>query len=392
MNTNCQPCNTTPTVPVSSPPTCPTTACDEYVSTDCIVSSISGGCASEFYQYDPSTGGLVTDTNGNPLSQNPVVPLGYQFDAQDSMTSILSAMSAIQNCMFNPNYIAGMLQVIQANPTHPVAQIFCNLACNCSCDSTCPLSVVETIAMDPTYVTDTGFQIAFTGVKDYLYLIEISDSNAITPTVYHYSYTIPPVTATPTGTVIFNTNQLLDSNNNPVPILPSGHSFEITITSMLGIASCTSSSFTGYTIESSTCDCHGTVVLSLSNESTTIGMIDLSIVATSPVIIPNGYLPQYYNIELIDLTNNVTIFGPADFDPTSFLNPPPANKVTISFGGTSGNGVLAGGDYQINVIPVCISDPYSRCIGDTFTLTTTVDAPTSCVAPDITNISISVTP
>jgi hypothetical protein len=379
---NCEQCNTVPSVPVTPPPTCPTPACDEYVSSDCVSSTVDGNCTSEFYQFDAQTGALNLDVNGNPISQDPPIPLGISFNQNDSLTTILQAMTAAQNCMFNPNYIAGMLQTIQANPQHPVSQIFCNMVCSCSCDTGCKAEVVETVTFPTADITTTGFKMLFTALGGYTYLIEVTDTNAPTPTVYHYQFSPIPAGGS-SAVVTFDTTSLLNQAGQTVLSLPSGHTFEVVITSIYNGESCPSDSFTTATLQSNACTCIADAKVVLALEAAAVGNINLVITLSNSQV----YLPQAYAIEVFDPNNNSIFGGPVDFDPTLYLDPPPANRVLIIIGGNPGT--LAGGDYYITVTPVCYITPTDRCVGDTKNITATVTGPAKCAAPDITNVTIS---
>ena len=377
-NNNCEQCNTVPSVPVTPPPTCPTPACDEYVSSDCVVNTVDESCTSQFYDYDPNTGALELDINNAPVPQNPPIPLGVTISQNDSLSTVLSNLVSTQNCMFNPNYIAGMLQVIQANPNHPVSQIFCNLVCSCTCDAGCQIEIVDTLSFNP--VTDVGFTINFDAFQGYGYTITVIDTNTLPATTYTYTYPAPPVTGLPVDNISFSSALLEDQAGDPVGDLPSGHTFQVSIASIYGGETCSGDVFTISTLEPSTCDDCKDVDLAVTFEAGAIGTIDLVINVTLPV----GYLPQAYNIEIIDPQNDV-VFGPADYDPTLYLDPPASNQVKISFG--SGN--LSGGTYTVNVIPVCLITPSVRCTGDTFTEEILVNGPALCAPPDITSVTIT---
>jgi hypothetical protein len=381
-NNNCEQCNITPSVPLTPPPTCPVPACDEYVSSDCVSSTVDGNCTSQFYQFDPQTGALELDNNNNPIPQDPPVPLGISFNQNDSLTTILQAMTAAQNCMFNPDYIAGMLQTIQANPQHPVSQIFCNMVCACSCDTSCQAEVVETVTFPVADILETSFKMLFTALGGYSYLITVTDTNAVLPTVYTYQFSPVPAGGLPT-IVTFNSTSLVDSFGAPVPALPSGHSFEVVITSIFNGESCPSDSFTTATLPSDACTCIADAKVVLAYEAAEIGNINLVITLSNSQV----YIPQAYSIEVFDPNNNSIFGGPVDFDPNLYLDPPPANRVLIVIGGDPGT--LAGGEYYITVTPVCYITPFDRCEGDTKNITVLVTGPALCAPPDITNVTIS---
>ena len=381
-NNNCNQCNVTPSVPLTPPPTCPAPACEEYVSSDCVSSTVDGNCTSQFYQFDPNTGSLNVDINGNPIPQDPPIPLGISFNQNDSLTTILQAMTAAQNCMFNPDYIAGMLQTIQGNPQHPVSQIFCNMVCSCTCDTTCKAEVVETVTFPSADITTTGFKMLFTALGGYSYLITVTDTNAPTPTTYTYQFSPIPNGGLP-AVVTFDSTSLLNQAGQSVPTLPSGHTFEVVITSIYNGESCNSDSFTTATLQSNACTCIADAKVVLNYEAAAIGNINLVITLSNSQV----YIPQAYAIEVFDPNNNSIFGGPVDFDPNLYLDPPPANRVLIIIGGNPGT--LAGGNYYITVTPVCYITPTDRCEGDTKNITVPVTGPAKCAAPDITNVTIS---
>lgn len=379
---NCAQCNPTPSVPLAPPPTCPAPACEEYILSDCVTSTVDGNCTSQFYEFDTQTGALELDVNGNPIPQNPPVPLGISFNQNDSLTTILQAMTAAQNCMFNPDYIAGMLQVIQASPNHPVSQIFCNMVCACSCDTSCKAEVVETVTFPAADITETGFKMLFTALGGYTYLIEVTDTNAPTPTVYHYQFSPIPVNGA-SAVVTFNSTSLLNQAGQAVATLPSGHTFEVVITSIYNGESCPSDSFTTATAQDDNCNCIADAKVVLATETAAVGNINLAITLSNST----SYIPYAYSIEVFDPNNNSIFGGPVDFDPNLYLDPPPPNKTLIIIGGNPGT--LAGGVYNITVTPVCYVTLDKRCVGEKKSIKVTVAGPALCAPPDITNVTIS---
>jgi len=347
-----------------------------------VSSTVVGNCTSQFYEFNPNTGALELDANDNPIPQDPPVPLGISFNQNDSLTTILQAMTAAQNCMFNPDYIAGMLQTIQANPQHPVSQIFCNMVCACSCDTSCQAEVVETVTFPSGDITETSFEMLFTALGGYEYLITVTDTNAPTPTAYTYQFSPVPSGGLP-AVVTFDSTLLVNSLGAPVPALPSGHTFEVVITSIFNGESCASDSFTTATLPSNACTCIADAKVVLAFEAAAVGNINLVITLSNSQV----YIPQAYAIEVFDPNNNSIFGGPVDFDPNLYLDPPPANRVLIVIGGNPGT--LAGGDYYITVTPVCYITLNDRCEGDTKNITVPVSGPLRCAPPDITNVTVS---
>lgn len=383
---NCAQCNSNPTVPVVPAPSCPnTTACEEYFSSDCVTSTIDGTCASQLYQYDAG-GGLITNNSGNPVPFSPPQELGLDINRGDTLSTILTNLVDEKNCSFNPNYIAGMLQVIQANPNHPVSQIFCNMVCACvrACDVDCGIQIVETVTFNPENTTETGFVVTFTGLLNYIYTIEVTDTNAPTPTVYSYTYPVPPIQSGATGIVNFNTNLLRDAGGNPVTTLPSGNTFEVVIVSEFNEESCSSDSFTTFTNPPESCTCASEIEVQADFNGSLVGTIGIYI-WTNPIL---GYVPQFYEIAVIDSQGDY-IVPPGNYDPTLYplpigAPPHPQGTMYIEFG----DGILPGDEYTIAVSAVCEQTPEFLCKSDESQFPYVITAPLSCGPPDITTVTV----
>jgi len=385
---NCAQCNSTPTVAVLPAPTCiNTTACEEYILSDCVTSTIEGACSSQLYQYN-SNGSLVLDINGDPTPFIPANTLGISITNNENLSNILTDLVSDKNCSFNPNYIAGMLQVIQANPLHPVSQIFCNLVCACiaQCSNECQIEIVETVTFNPANTTETGFVVTFNGLLNYIYTIEVTDTNAVTPTVYSYTYPLPPITTGSAGIVNFNTNLLINSAGISVPTLPSGNTFEVVITSEFNNESCSSNSFTTFTNPPDSCTCASTITVQADFEALlpfgTIGVY----IWTNPIL---GYVPQLYEITVFDSGGGQAV-PTGLYDPTLYPLPllapaHPAGTMYIEFG----NGLFLGGDYLLTIRAICELTPSFTCASDPFNFSYTVTAAPSCGPPDITNVIVN---
>jgi len=384
---NCAQCNSTPTIPVVPAPTCiNTTACEEYILSDCVSSTIEGACISQLYQYNPN-GSLILNPSGNPAPFIPAVPLGLSISNNENLSSILAELVSSKNCSFNPNYIAGMLQVIQANSTHPVSQIFTNLVCTAvaQCNEDCQIQIVETVTFNPDFTTDEGFVVTFNGLLNYIYTIEVTDTNAITPTVYTYTYPTPPITTGSVGIVNFDTTLLLNSSGINVPALPSGNTFEVVITSEFNNQSCSSNSFTTFTDQSPLCSCVRTV--STQFEAGLLGEIGVYIWVSAPVA---GYTPQFYQITAVDSAGDVVV-GPGFYDPVLYPVPTPPGPLSFPNGTMYflfGNGTLSG-DYLLSISAICELTPSSTCASITYNFDHTVAAPLTCGPPDITSVTVT---
>jgi len=381
---NCAQCNSTPTVAVLPAPTCiNTTACEEYILSDCVTSTIEGACSSQLYQYN-SNGSLVLDINGDPTPFIPANTLGISITNNENLSNILTDLVSDKNCSFNPNYIAGMLQVIQANPLHPVSQIFCNLVCACiaQCSNECQIEIVETVTFNPANTTETGFVVTFNGLLNYIYTIEVTDTNAVTPTVYSYTYPLPPITTGSAGIVNFNTNLLINSAGISVPTLPSGNTFEVVITSEFANESCSSNSFTTFTNPPISCTCATTEIVQSSFEAGLLGTIGVYI-WDDPI---QNYTPQFYEITVFDSNGNQVV-PTAQYDPT--LYPPVGGPALAQMYIEFGSGLFLNGDYILTIRAICEQTPSSICASDPFDFSYTVTAAPSCGPPDITNVIVN---
>jgi len=365
-NTNCEPCNITATVPVAPPPTCPVEACEELVPTECVINNtLNDNCTSQFYQYD-TDGSLVTN-NGLPVPQVPPIPLGLTITQGQNLNTILTNMIDAQNCNFQPNVIAGMLQVIQANPNHPVSQIFCNLVCSCVCDVPCDENLtVDQVVFSPIGQTSVSF--TFYAQAGVTYDFTFINTTVTPPTSSSYTgYTASPGNAN----VTINTNSLSGFD----PLEPDSR-YQLFINAYTEEGeSCPNGSWFFRTNGDPDCECDD-VLINLVFEPGVTDCISFDIVYA---IAPGQPAPEGYNVLITQgTTSPVTIYGPT-FNPVSTTS----NATPFSYGCTGG---LVNDTYTVYVEPVCTQLP--PCIGieifETFEITGVV----VCDPPIITGVSI----
>lgn len=365
-NTNCEPCNITATVPVAPPPVCPVPACEELVPTECVVNNLlNDECTSQFYEYG-TDGSLVTN-NGQPVPQNPPMPLGLTISQGQSLHTILTNMMSPQNCSFNPDFIAGMLQVIQANPNHPVSQIFCNLVCSCVCDVPCDENLtVDQVVFSPIGQTQVSFTFYAQAGVTY-------DFTFINTTVN------PPVSSTYTGYTASPGNALVTINTNTLtgfdPLVPDSR-YQLFINAYTEEGeSCPNGSWFFRTNGEPDCLCDD-VIIELAFEQGVTDCISFDILYS---IAPGQPAPEGYNITITrGTTSPVTIYGP-----TFNAIATPGNATPFSYGCTGG---LVNDTYTVYVEPVCTQLP--PCIGVEISETFEITGVVVCDPPIITGVTI----
>jgi hypothetical protein len=382
---NCAQCTPALAIPLAPPPSCNTSACEEYISSDCVVSEIDGACQGEF----------------TPLNGDPVVNVGYQFDQQSSLTAVLSALTNPANCTFSVPYIGAMLQFIQNDPTHVLQTIFCSIVADCV--DGCGLDVVSTLSFDPVTVDTTGggedayWTTNFyphlspsgsnAGKPDYTYIITITDTTASIPTVYQ-------VTLTPaqqllllnptTGLINFNFNnpayaltEIQGPTLGKTQVVPSGHTYETVITSSFGGITCDSDSFTLVVPQSPlcpTCDYDLTLTPDPDGDQP-VGCIYLDI--TSEL---NGLpvAPYGYHITVTNITTQQVVANGGDVYVITNGDNPYRFELCD----------LVGTDYRIVVESVCSFNPL-YCTGSVATIDVTSNPPATCAPPDITSVTVN---
>lgn len=366
---NCQPCAPVPTVPTAQPPTCPAVPpCDEVILSDCVISTVQGACTATY--IPPS----------DPLLD---IEVGLSIQQGTTLTEVYQQLVGLNGsaCIFNPNVIGAMLQIVGSNAD--LTQVFCELVCACTCDDGCGDVIGVTQAVF-TNIDETSFDITFLVQGGYTYEIVINDSNAIPPT--YYTFTVPTV-INPNAPVLYTVNTNVFSKvvgqiitpapNNLIP----GHSYEIYINAIDSQnANCPAGPWTVTTLEDQSCpiEC-AQIDLTVSGEGSITTYFAFNVNFISGPAFPAAYLANIY-----DSNNNPVI--PVDSVLTITPTPPPQpiypNTTTLY----EYNGITAGGDYTVEITSICSFIPY--CTGETVTATINFQGPLSCSAPDITLVQV----
>lgn len=370
---NCAQCNPAYNVPVAPPPVCPTTACEEYISSNCVTNEVTSACSSVY--TDPRTGEIV--------------PVGYSISSGSTMTQVIAALTAPSNCLFSENYLGAALQYIGNNTV--LTSILCNIIQDCI--SGCLVEVVTTLSFDPVVVTNDGTSedaywttnfyphLGQDGKPDYTYTITITDTSVTPPNVWNIVLDPNDQLALlgVDGLIHFNFNTLayaltLQEGVGPAKtnLLPSGHTYETVITSAYLGQECDSDSFTLVVPESPLCpDCQYDLAFELC-EDIPEGNICLDITAEV------GGLPSAPYGYTITLTNNTTGTVVTSGSYLTDGDNPFNYQITD----------LTGTDYTVTVVPVCSFDPL-YCTGASASFDVTVDPPATCAPPDITNVTVT---
>lgn len=373
-NNNCEPCNVVPGAPVTPAPVCPTPACEELVPTECVINNLlDDGCTSFLYEYDQDTGALIIDPQTNAptpiVNQDgqPIYPLGLSIQPNQNLHTILTNLVDTQNCAFSPNYIAGMLQIIQANPNHPVAQIFCNLVCSCVCDDEelCDVQVEQVVfnPIEPESVILTWY--AIFGITYELTFVNTTTLPFQTLTIPGFVPNVP----------LPGAQYTLDTSTIQGFSLVPGSSYQLTITSTTpqGI-SCDSITWFFETPVSPECNCD-----------------DVQLRIIPPLVAPpagtlqveiyhlSGPIPTGYNVKVVKPPGGLT-FGPSFYP----IEPLPGPTV-VCFGVCSPGGApIPGGQYTVYVTPVCEGED---CVGETQFADVPVGLGLLCDVPNIVSIT-----
>lgn len=362
---NCQPCAPVPTVPTANPPTCPATpACDEFVQSDCVVSTINETCTATY----------------TPPGDSPI-QVGLIINDGTTLTDVYEQLTSTA-CIFNPNVIGAVLQTI--GNSNQLSQVFCDLVCACACDDGCANVIPVSIATYTNIDTDS-FDINFLAQPGYKYEITINDSNATPFTFYTYNTPNPPNTTTAPVTFTINTAAFTKNAGgtitNPPNTLTAGHSHEIYINAVTSDgSSCPAGPWTVVLPEDPACgeEC-GLVELTVNGDPDNI---------TNLVVIVN-YLqgtvyPVAYKITIYD-SNSQPVVPTANY--TATPNTPvlglyPNLSQTFNF-----PAITTADTYTVEVTPICSLVPL--CLGNMITATIVLAGITDCAPPDITNITIT---
>jgi hypothetical protein len=377
-NNNCEPCNVVPGAPVTPAPVCPTPACEELVPTECVINNLlDDGCTSYLYQYDENTGGLIIDPQTNAptpiVNQDgqPTYPLGLTISPGQNLNTILTNLVDSQNCAFNPNFIAGMLQIIQANPNHPVAQIFCNLVCSCVCDDEelCGGLEVEQAVFNP--IGTDSVSVTWFALPGVTYELTFVNTGILPPQTFTVPGFVPNV---PVGGGLYT----LDVSPLQGYTLTPGAPYQMTITatSPQGV-SCESITWFFNTLPNVDCDCPDVIIEVAGEVGAPLDAIAFNVIYVGS---PSGTIPTQYLIRVENTTGTVIV-------PSAYYTSLAPNPTPVCFGNCDPlNPVpgFAGGDYIVYVTPVCED---VECIGQEIFETIVVAGPLLCDVPDIISIT-----
>jgi len=381
---NCAQCNPAYVVPLAPPPTCPTSACEEYVSSDCVTNQVTAACSSVF--TDPRTGDIV--------------PVGYSINSGSTMTQVIAALTAPSNCLFSENYLGAALQYIGNNAV--LTSILCNVIQDCI--SGCLAEVVQTLSFDPVEITSSGTaydtywvtnflpHLGLNSQPDYDYKITITDTNTTPPNVW--TITLTPAmqlallnTNPPNDNYIhFNFNDLgyeltLESGTGPATtdLLPSGHTYETVITSKYLGQECDSDSFTLVVPQSPACPaCEYVIAVNIPPDNLIpTGCMYFDISATV------GGLPSEPYAYSITVTDNATNL-PVNTNPIVIVTGGalPACGYMFCLCG------LTGDEYTVRITAVCSFNPL-YCTGTVKTIIVPTTPPATCAPPDITSVIVT---
>lgn len=377
---NCAQCNPVYNVPVAPPPVCPTIACEEYISSNCVTNEVTAGCSSAF--INPRTGEIT--------------PVGYNITSGSTMTQVISALTSPSNCLFTENYLGAALQYI--GNSNLLTSILCNIIQDCI--SGCLIEVVTTLSFDPVVVTDDGVNqdsywttnfyphLGQDGKPDYTYIITITDTSTTPPNVWNIVLSPADQLALLglDGLVHFNFNTpayalTLQEGVGPAKtnLLPSGHTYETVITSTYLGEECDSDSFTLVVPESPVCpDCEYVIAVEFPDDSLVpVGCMYFDITATVGGLPADPYA---YSIIVIDNATNL----PVNSNPIIILTGDPTPACGYMFCLCD----LTGDEYTVQITPVCSFDPL-YCTGTVYSFTASVVPPATCAPPDITNVVVT---
>ena len=375
---NCAQCNPAYNIPVAPPPVCPTSACEEYISSNCVTNEITAACSSVF--TDPRTGEQT--------------PVGYNISSGSTMTEVISALTSPQNCLFSENYLGAALQYI--GNSQILTSILCSIIQDCI--DGCPLKPVTALSFEPVEISTNGTSEDahwttnfFAGDFDannkpfYQYTIRITDTTVNPPNVYEYvmspavAYSLMDTSGPTYGFIHFDFEPnayalTLVSGSGPVKTnyLPSGHTYETVITvEYLGFE-CPSDSFTLVVPQSPLCDeCAYDLAFEICEE-VPVGNICLDITAETGGVPASPYAYQ------IIVTNDAT-----------------SEIVSSAYYLTDGDNPyhfvlqdLTGENYTLTIIPVCSFEPI-YCTGEPVDFPFVVNPPATCAPPDITNVTVT---
>lgn len=392
----CSQCPQTPCIPVAPPPSCGigSAACDEYILSDCVISTIDGSCT------------VIIQTPDGPLT------VGLQITEGMTLTQILNQLVDTA-CIFSPNMQQAFFQQLISNTNlftqifgdiitnifnNPVLtqqfiedffnsilnnnalyQFFSDIICDIDCDDPCEL-VDEVEQMVFTDIQVDEFDMNWIAMPGQTYFIRINDSQSV-PTTY-YEYTTPNAPApgnvpvpTTLNTAIFSKyeNGVLVANNG----LAGNTSFEVYITAIKIVnnapVECETGPFTITTLEDVACAACTTVIDVQNSNTNPAGPGELSVDITYQA----GFPAIAYNIIVTSVTTGVVVNGP----PTGITIPAdPGLTTNYAI-------LLLEDDYNVLVTPICSLVPF--CTADPDSTTIIVNPAAFCAPPDITVVSVN---
>lgn len=359
----CQPCAPVPTEPAAPPPFCPATpACDEFIPSDCVVSTVDVSCTAT---YIPPNGGTP-------------VPVGLDINLNTTLTSVYNQLTSTA-CIFNPNVLGAVLQLIGSNTT--LSGIFCDLVNSCpeeGCANVVPVEIATY-----TNIEVDGFDINFLAQPGYRYEITINDSNATPFTKYTYNTpTAPNLTTAPVPYTINTsafTKNVGGTITNPPTAMTPGHSYEVYISAVnTQNTSCPAGPWTVVLPEDPTCgEACSFVQIAVTGDPTN----------TTNLVVVVDYLggvtyPVQYQIDVYDTGGLVSS---ANYNTTSNTSsggiyPPITQNINYP-------SITTSGTYTVEVTPICSLVPL--CEGEMVTAEIAFDSAAFCAPPDITNITVT---
>lgn len=370
----CSQCAPVPTQPLAPPPTCPTPACDEYVESDCVISSVDASCT---YTY--------TNSNGDEVTVGLTI--------EDGVTTLSDVYNQLTTtaCIFNEDVLAGVLDIIKNNTT--INNIFEDLVCDVDCQDPCD-GVVSVSQASFTDVTTNSFLIGFIAQPNYNYQIRIEDTS-VSPLIYYtWSSGAPPNLGVNPATFSINTTQFTKySGTPPVPtppptLLNPGSTHRIFITAIAQVqgvpVSCSSEEWTAITLPSSDCDpgCNQ-IQLSVVQTPATDDPLSFDVIFQAGSTFPTAYLVNIYDVttgtvlisDQVQNINNtpVPVGGIYPTTTTTYVYP----------------AIIDSHEYSITISPICSFIPYCLGLEVQGTITIGGGGPPACSPPDITSITIT---
>lgn len=373
----CAQCAPVPTQPLAPPPVCPDTGgCDEYIESDCVISSITAGCVGTF--TDPTTGQTV--------------PIGLNIVQNQTTLSNVYQQLTTTACILNPNVIGGILQLIQTNPM--LNQIMNTIICDADCEDPCDDIVTVSQAVF-TNLTDTSFDITFLAQPGYSYQITINDTTTLPVTYYTWSNptnappnnsSVSPISYTLNTSVFTQFTGTPPVSSGPPSTLNPNCTHEVYITAIINNESCEEGPWTVTTAPSPACppECDQIQLTITPDPSITTHLAFIVTFLSGPAF-PQEYFINVYNSDGDNPVNGpYAISNPPAIDPITSLYPTTATPYDFPL-------VTDPFSYIVEVTPICSTVPI-YCTGTTVIATIVLAGPSTCVPPDITSVVVTSAP